>query len=65
MSHQSLGDHYEDLLVSWLGLYGALEDYEKDEASLKSLRDYHTVHLCFERLVLIQDPSDGFDGRAY
>jgi hypothetical protein len=60
-------DIHKDLLVSWLGLYGAetLEDYDKDEASLKSFTDYLGVHLCFERLLLIQDPSDGFDGRAY
>ena len=60
-------DIHQDLLVSWLGLYGAetLEDYNKDETNLRAFTDYLAVHLCFERLILIQDPSDGFDGRAY
>jgi hypothetical protein len=63
----SLKDIHTDRLVSWLGLYGAetLEDYGKDEASLRFFTDYLGVLLCFERLLLIQDPSDGFDGRAY
>lgn len=60
-------DIHEDLLVSWLGLYGAelLEDYGKDKASLKAFTDYLAVHLVLERLLLIQDPFDGFDGGAY
>lgn len=60
-------DIHEDLLVGWLGLYGAemVEHYGKDEASMKAFTDYLAVHLVLERLILIQDPSDGFDGRAY
>ena len=67
----SLNDIHQDLLVSWLGLApGAASEGMKhcelkDEASLRTLTDYLAAYLCFERLVLIQDPSDGFDGRAH
>ena len=62
---------HQDLLVSWLGLarVGVSEASEgcmlKDEASKRVLNDYIAAYLCFERLILIQDPSDGFDGRAH
>ncbi|KZP05752.1 hypothetical protein FIBSPDRAFT_842766 [Athelia psychrophila] len=59
-------DIHKDPLVSWLGLYNeTFDDYGKDQASQRAFTDYLGVHLVFERLMLLEDPSDGFSGREY
>lgn len=56
-----------DLLISWLGrfpLNGLGPDGDNFNGSA-TLTDYLAQMMCAERLVLLEDPSDGFSGRRY